>query len=630
MCIRDSVNLSCNPANPDGSLGTATATDATGAVTITSIDGPVISDGCNRSRTRTFTATDGCNNTVTTLRTVRWVADLTPPSFTGSYAEVNIGCNPPDPGGSLGTATATDACGEVTITSTGLGTIYDGCNRSITRRFMARDNCGNRSFITRTVRWIVDLSPPTFTGNYTDVNLGCNPATPDGSLGIATATDVCGDVTITSSDEAVLSDGCNRSRTRTFTATDGCLNTSITSRTVRWIADLTPPAFTGSYADVNLGCNPANPDGSLGTATATDVCGAVTINSSDGVVVSTGCNRSRTRTFTAMDGCLNTSTTSRTVRWIYDVTAPTLTSGGTTLTLEWNPNEIDIDAALGTATASDACSNPTVTPSDGPVSSEGCSRSQTRTFRVIDACGNTSTVSREVTWKYDKTPPVINNALPGICVLSPPNHKMRDVPISYSLTDNCGGTISSVLSVSSDEPISGTGDGDTAPDDWYVIDNHNVKLRAERSGSGDGRVYTITITATDAAGNSSTSSVEVRVTHNITSPQSGKSFKVGSTVSLEGEFWDKQGNTHSATWLIDDNTTVKGTVTEPTATKNGKVTGSYKFTAAGVYKLQMNTKDQNNVVSYANTNGDLDAIIVIYDPNGGYTYGGCLLYTSPS
>jgi hypothetical protein len=39
----------------------------------------------------------------------------------------------------------------------------------------------------------------------------------------------------------------------------------------------TPPAFTGSYADVNLGCNPANPDGSLGTATATDACGAVTI-----------------------------------------------------------------------------------------------------------------------------------------------------------------------------------------------------------------------------------------------------------------------------------------------------------------------------------------------------------------
>jgi hypothetical protein len=48
---------------------------------------------------------------------------------------------------------------------------------------------------------------------------------------------------------------------------------------------LNPHAFTGSYTDVNLGCNPANPDGSLGTATATDVCGAVTITSVDGAIV---------------------------------------------------------------------------------------------------------------------------------------------------------------------------------------------------------------------------------------------------------------------------------------------------------------------------------------------------------
>jgi hypothetical protein len=36
----------------------------------------------------------------------------------------------------------------------------------------------------------------------------------------------------------------------------------------------------------------------------------------------------------------------------------------------------------------------------------------------------------------------------------------------------------------------------------------------------------------------------------------------------------------------------------------------------------MNVRDQTGVVSYANTQGDLDAIVVIYDPNGGYTYGG--------
>jgi hypothetical protein len=63
-------------------------------------------------------------------------------------------------------------------------------------------------------------------------------------------------------------------------------------------------------------------------------------------------------------------------------------------------------------------------------------------------------------------------------------------------------------------------------------------------------------------------------------------------------------------------------VTEPSGTKNGKVTGSYKFTTTGVYKLQMNITDQNKVTSYCNTNEDQEAIVVIYDPSGGYTFGG--------
>ena len=45
-------------------------------------------------------------------------------------------------------------------------------------------------------------------------------------------------------------------RTRTFTATDACGNTATISRSVTWTADITPPVFTGSYATVDLGCNP--------------------------------------------------------------------------------------------------------------------------------------------------------------------------------------------------------------------------------------------------------------------------------------------------------------------------------------------------------------------------------------
>jgi uncharacterized repeat protein (TIGR01451 family) len=106
-------------------------------------------------------------------------------------------------------------------------------------------------------------------------------------------------------------------------------------------------------------------------------------------------------------------------------------------------------------------------------------------------------------------PPVISGATADPSVLWAPNHKMVSVRVSYKITDNCG-PVATRLSVVSNEPINGTGDGDTAPD-WEVVDNHLLLLRAERAGNGSGRVYTITITATDSAGGSSTRNVIVIV-----------------------------------------------------------------------------------------------------------------------
>src|SRR6185436_2234528 len=219
--------------------------------------------------------------------------------------------------------------------------------------------------------------------------LGCNPSAGDinGSLGTASATDACGTPTVTSSDGPVGSNGCGRSQTRTFTARDACGNTSTAARTVTWTADTTPPVITTGGTTTTLGCNPAASDinNALGTATATDACGVPTVTSSDGSVGSNGCGRSQTRTWTARDACGNTSTASRTVTWTADNTPPVITTGGTTLTLGCNPAASDINNALGTATASDACGVPTLSSSDGTVNTTSCGRSQTRTWTAIDA-----------------------------------------------------------------------------------------------------------------------------------------------------------------------------------------------------------------------------------------------------
>jgi hypothetical protein len=133
-----------------------------------------------------------------------------------------------------------------------------------------------------------------------------------------------------------------------------------------------------------------------------------------------------------------------------------------------------------------------------------------------DNCSFTVTV-------IDVEAPQINNLSTNPASLWPVNHKMRDVAVSYTKTDNCPGAVNCVLTVTSNEVVNGNGDGNTSPD-WMVVDANNVKLRAERAGNKSGRIYTITVTCTDAAGNTSSKHVSVTVPHNVSSdvnPQPG-------------------------------------------------------------------------------------------------------------
>lgn len=151
------------------------------------------------------------------------------------------------------------------------------------------------------------------------------------------------------------------------------------------------------------------------------------------------------------------------------------------------------------------------------------------TFYAYSSSGKTATCSFNVTVK-DAEPPVISKLSVDPCILWPANHKMRNVVIGYTVTDNCG-IAATKLSVKSNEPQKGTGPCDESPD-WIVINDHQLKLRAEVSDKGNGRIYLVTISSSDAAGNTAMRKVVVLVPHDIghvksfTVPESGELLQV--------------------------------------------------------------------------------------------------------
>jgi hypothetical protein len=64
-----------------------------------------------------------------------------------------------------------------------------------------------------------------------------------------------------------------------------------------------------------------------------------------------------------------------------------------------------------------------------------------------------------------------------------------------------------------DEPTKGTGDGDACPDAYIPPNSSTAYVRAERSGTGNGRVYTTYFTASDGRGGNCQGSVKVSVPH---------------------------------------------------------------------------------------------------------------------
>jgi uncharacterized repeat protein (TIGR01451 family) len=108
----------------------------------------------------------------------------------------------------------------------------------------------------------------------------------------------------------------------------------------------------------------------------------------------------------------------------------------------------------------------------------------------------------------DVVPPTLTVTVSPSVILWSPNHELRDIVATITVTDNCDPQPAiTLVSVTSNEPESGfLGQGDKSPDIVGAevgTDDRSFSVRAERGtgGQSTGRVYTITYRATDRSGN---------------------------------------------------------------------------------------------------------------------------------
>src|SRR5206468_2486184 len=139
-CPSDKV-LECPADTSTNATGVATAQDACSAVTISYSD--VTSDNCAGTKViaRTWTATDGCSNSVSCVQTIT-VRDTSKPTITCPPDRV-LECPADTSTNACGVATAQDSCSAVTMRYSDLTTNNCAGTKVIARTWTATDQCSN-------------------------------------------------------------------------------------------------------------------------------------------------------------------------------------------------------------------------------------------------------------------------------------------------------------------------------------------------------------------------------------------------------------------------------------------------------------------------------------------------------
>ncbi|MBK9338510.1 MAG: HYR domain-containing protein [Lewinellaceae bacterium] len=380
------VTVQCNSVP---AVGNPQATDNCGGPVGITYNGQdlVDDDNCIDSYmlTRQWTATDLCGNARTATQVIT-VIDTHRPNFVSLPANITVQCDNPV----IATPqmpVATDNCDtDVAITYIGQTRTNGACLNAytLTRRWVAMDNCGNTRSASQRIT-VVDNGKPVLTVP-SDMTITCT--TPIPPVGSVSASDGCGGpVTTLYLGQTTANTTCpgNYQIKRTWRATDACGNSTAATQTIQ-VTDNQPPTFVSVPGNTTVQCNQTPPP--LSNPVATDNCGGYVQITYLGQVRTDGnClyNYTLTRTWRATDLCGNSTMTAQVIT-VQDTQAPTFINLPADLTVVCAPDCVPLPVP---PQASDNCGTPAITMQETQ-STGDCSTGYTvtRTWTATDQCGN--------------------------------------------------------------------------------------------------------------------------------------------------------------------------------------------------------------------------------------------------
>jgi hypothetical protein len=170
----------------------------------------------------------------------------------------------------------------------------------------------------------------------------------------------------------------------------------------------------------------------------------------------------------------------------------------------WNNTDVTVSFVCADTLSGLASGSP---PPPTVLSTEAANQSVSGVCQDLAGNSSSTTVSGI---NVDKTPPTVTCSV-SPNVLWPPNGDLVPVNAYVTVTDLLSGSAGfNLVSVTSSEPDSGLGDIQ-----GFVAGTPSVsgQLRAQRLGSGNGRVYTLTYSGLDHAGNPAACTTTVTVPH---------------------------------------------------------------------------------------------------------------------